>query len=159
MSKTDDYSSLRLLTEIACSLKDISKKISYLSNYWYDLKLYTHSFHGIYRFYYKILLTFGNKGMAVKCEYHDFIHGSGHVSQHLTIFKYLVKFVDIQNELIGAFVRFSSNMEMLNEMALLIYRVNCFIDMMMFLKQKILAFSEADCQSSMNLLKLNLFLC
>ena len=125
-----------MLTEIECSLKDILKTISYLLNYWYDLKLYTHSLHGIYRLYYKILVTFGNKGMAVKCKFYNLIHCPRHVSQNVTIFKYLVRFVDIQNELIGAVLRFSSNMEKFNKTALLIYRVNCFIDKMMYFEVK-----------------------
>ena len=95
---------LRMLTEIEFSLKDISNKIAYLPHFWYDLKLLMHTVYAVYRMYYKILLVHGNKGMAQKCQHHNLICGPQSVSKNIEIFSYLYKFVDIQNELLKAFV-------------------------------------------------------
>ena len=123
-----------MLTEIEFILRDIAKKLSYLPDYWYDLKLLTHTLYAIYRLYYKILIIHGNSGMAQKCDYHNLTCGPRPISMNLHIFKYLSNFVDIQNELIKAVVRMCKSPKALDQIALLLHRLIRFLDKMTYLE-------------------------
>ena len=127
---------LQMLTEIEFILKDISKKLAYLPEFWYDLKLLTHTLYAIYRLYYKILLIHGNSGMAQKCNYHNLIHGPHPISLNLHIFKYLCNFVDIQNELIKALVRMCKILKAMGQIALLLHWLIHFLDKITYLEAK-----------------------
>ena len=125
-----------MLTEIEFSLKETSKKIGYLPNFWYDLKLLTHTLYAVYRLYYKILLIHGNWGMAQKCQYHNLIFGPQSVSKNIEIFSYLCKFVDLQNELLKALVWLCKDKKVLDQVALLFHQVIHFLDKMIYLEAK-----------------------
>ena len=112
---------LRMLTEIKFSMKGISNKIAYLPHFWYDLKLLTHTLYAVYRMYYKILLVHGNKSMAQKCQYHNLICRPQSVSKNIEIFSYLCKFVDVQDEILKAFVQLCKETKVLNQIALLFH--------------------------------------
>ena len=74
----------------------------YLKDYWYDLKYLTHSLHAVYRLLYKIILTFGENGMANRCKYHHLVYGPRTIDSNLQIYKSLVKFLDVQLGIMGA---------------------------------------------------------
>ena len=127
---------IRLLSEIESKFKQISTKLSYLPKFCYDLKLYVHSVHGIYRLYYKMLLTYGNKTLTTKCDHHYLVHGPRPVMMNVDILKSLLICVDIQTDLLKSLVRYSSDGKMLNMTGLLCDRVVCFLDKMIYFKEK-----------------------
>ena len=127
---------LRMLTEIKFGLKDISKKIGYLPNSWCDLKLLTHTLYTVYRLYCKILLVHGNRGMAQKCQYHNLICGPQSVSKNIETFSYLCKFIDLQNELLKAFVSLCKDTKVMDQIALLFHWVIQILDKMIYLEAK-----------------------
>ena len=119
---------IRLLSEIESTFKEISTKLSYLPKFWYDLKLYIHSVHVIYRLYYKMLIKYGNKGLATKCDHHHLVHGPRPVTRKVDILKTLLECMDIQMELLKCLVRHSTDRKMLNVTPLLLHRVVQFME-------------------------------
>ena len=91
---------LRLQEEICAYLKCFSAK-GYLKDYWYDFKYLTHSLHVVYRLLYKIILTFGENGMANRCKYHHLVYDPRTIAHNLQIYKCLVKFLDVQLGIMG----------------------------------------------------------
>ena len=49
---------LCLQGEISFYVKEMSKKKTYMGDYWYDLKYLTKGLHGVYRLFYKMTVQF-----------------------------------------------------------------------------------------------------
>ena len=86
----------------------MSKKKTYLGDYWYNLKYLTKGLHGVYRLFYKMIAVLGTPGMASRCKYHYLVDGPQPIATNLKIYDHLLKIIDIQIGILGALVRMSS---------------------------------------------------
>ena len=67
----------------------MSKKKTYLGDYWYDLKYQTKGLHGVYRLFYKMIVVLGTPGIASRCKYHYLVDGPWPIATNLKIYDYL----------------------------------------------------------------------
>ena len=97
---------LRMELKILELLKDVEARTQYIHKYWYNLKYFIQSLHGMYRLLYKVLCVFGNSSMRSKLSCHDLMNGSRPVKENLKLFKQLIVFTQIQTQLVGSIVCF-----------------------------------------------------
>ena len=126
---------LQLQEEICTYLKCFLAK-GYLKDYWYDLKYLTHSLHAVYRLLYKIILTFGENGMANRCKYHHLVYGPRTIDCNLQIYKCLVKFLDVQFGIMGAMIRQSSCPKVQDAISLKLHTVIKFFDAILYHEER-----------------------
>ena len=83
-----------------------------------------------------MLIKYGNKGLATKCDHHHLVHGPRPVTRKVDILKTLLECMDIQMELLKCLVRHSTDRKMLNVTPLLLHRVVQFMEKMIYLEEK-----------------------
>ena len=109
------------------TLENISKRKTYLHEYWYNLKYFVKSLHGAYRLLYKVLYIYGDSNLCKKFTYHDLIDGPRPIQQNLQIFSDITKFVSLQLAYIQCIVKFRMNVAMQDKMTFVLHRlVNLF---------------------------------
>ena len=64
---------LRIYKTTRIYMKELNDRSNYMPNYWYNMKNYTGTLHGIYRLYYKLLHVHGES--KIKSHYHELVHG------------------------------------------------------------------------------------
>ena len=70
-----------LIQELQNTLKLIAQRNTYLHEYWYILRYFVKSLHGVYRLLYKILLVYGDSNVCKKFILHDLIDGPRPIKQ------------------------------------------------------------------------------
>ena len=86
----------RLKQELDVLLAELIKCMSYLPNYWYNFKNFTHNLHAVYRLLNKFLQIYEHGSTAQRCDYHNLVYGPRSVVQNMTIPRHLLKFIDLQ---------------------------------------------------------------
>ena len=102
----------RLIQELQDTLQLISKRKTYLHEYWYILKYFVKALHGAYRLLYKILLIYGDRNVCTRFQYHDLIDGPRPIKHNLELFSQLVNFISLQLAYIHCIVRFKLHVPM-----------------------------------------------
>ena len=95
---------LRMGCTILEMLKDIEIWKKYMHKHWYTLKYFVQCLHAVYRLLYKILSVYGSTGMCSKLKCHNLQEGPRPVAQNLDLFHELVRFMQIQTQIIGSII-------------------------------------------------------
>ena len=66
---------LQLKEELDYLFAELTRCMTYLPHYWYNLKNFTHNLHTVYRLLNKFLQIYGQGSTSQKCEYHNLIYG------------------------------------------------------------------------------------
>ena len=127
---------LHLQEEISFYVKEMSKKKTYLGDYWYDLKYLSKGLHGVYRLFYKMIVVLGTPGMASRCKYHYLVDGPWPIATNLKIYDHLLKIIDIQIGILGGLVRMSSLQKVQDTISLKLHRVVKFFDAILYNEEK-----------------------
>ena len=114
----------------------MSKKRTYLGDYWYDLKYLTKELHSVYQLFYKMIVVLGTPGMASRCKYHYLVDGPQAIATNLKIYDYLLKIINIQIGILGALVRMSSLLKVQDTILLKLHRVVKFLDGILYNEEK-----------------------
>ena len=127
---------IHLQEEICSYVKELSKKITYLGNYWYNLKYLTKGLHGVYQLFYKMILVLGTPGMASRYKYHYLVDGLEPIDTNLKIYDYLLKIIDIQIGIMGTLIRMGSLCKVQDTISLKLHRVITFFDAILYNEEK-----------------------
>ena len=66
---------LKLKEELDSILSKINRWRQYFHKYWYSLKYFTASMHGVYRLLNRLLVLHGNEATGKKSPYHNLLYG------------------------------------------------------------------------------------
>ena len=99
----------KLKLELDIIIREISRWAEYIQRYCYHLKFYTHSTHAVYRLLQKLLEICGDEGLSKRCEYHNLIYGPRSIAENRKILKYLLNYIDLQVNWIGATINLNGH--------------------------------------------------
>ena len=79
---------LRIYKKTRIYMKELNDRLNYMPNYWYNMKNYTGTLHGINRLYYKLLHVHGE--LKIKSRYHMLVHGPCTTEFNTALFQHLI---------------------------------------------------------------------
>ena len=69
-------------------MKELKDRSNYMPTYWYNMKNYTGTLHGIYRLYYKLLAM--NDEATIRSNYHELVHGPQTIELNTALLQHLI---------------------------------------------------------------------
>ena len=112
---------LRLKQELDVLLAELTKCMSYLPNYWYNLKIFTHNLHAVCRLLNMFLQIYRHGSTAQRCDYHNLVYGPRSVVQNMAISSHLLKFIDLQLSWVWVCTQMSNDIKLQNN-AMFVYK-------------------------------------
>ena len=140
---------LKLKEELDCILSEINRQRQYFHKYWYSLKYFTASMHGVYRLLNRLLVLHGNEATGKKSPYHSLLYGPHTMATNCHILEHLINYVSIQIAWIHAIAVFDGNLKIQKRITFVFMRVIKFFD-------HILYFDDITTEYTMNGLPIKL---
>ena len=123
---------LRMETTILEMFGDIESRQSYLPHFWYMLKYFVKVLHVVYKLLYNVLIVYGNSSMRTKLRCHNLIDGPWSIQNNMQLFRELVRFTQIQTQLVSSLVRFNLNPKFQDAISRLFFRLTKFLNMIIW---------------------------